>query len=736
MVLLLVLAATPALSEIRSDQPLAPVVVGAAPAKQEDVRVASDGTNFFAVWRTRTASNVILIGAGRISPAGELLDRPSVLIGSVPPGAMGLLDVVFVGGNFLVVYQSGTSVIARRVSREGRFVDQQPVVLTYTSMYGYLATNGETVLLVLSSTTMRMLAADGTPLGANRLIPHARFSTPSVTSNGSQYLIAYASDYTSPGSFTILNSSGDVVVSSAFPIPEPFYINGITVTANGSSFLMALVMSGRMACMQVDSAGKTGPLRNTDYQPAGGLVATWSGSEYTLAWPTSPGLGTSRANQILAVRVDATGLPLETTPVPITPVQYSRYGYASIASNGRDTIIITADGSYNYTNWRTSAAIFKSLPQIEGEPERRRHFAIASSAPEQAGGSIASNGTLSLVSWRERAGFQIVVRAAFIAADGQLGAPIDLGDADSQTGTATASNGRDFLVVYYDPIYQLVGRRVTLEGVLDPTPILITRYGIATDDLAAGWSGQAYVVVTTGYNAVTLSSITADGMVALSRQVIDTEVPADSPAVSCGTNGCSVTWHRASGPCYVLCPYTENNVFARTDAIGNLVAQVFLTDFASVTPALSLPASDGRSLFVYSFLNSNGKAMFAGRVTAAGVVLDPPDGARVMNSATSFPLQPIGVAHGGLYFVEPDNYTTGRLYWTRIEPEPTPHATFLIDLHQSLTLPVTMTASARNAYLLYSGGDDDAQLMAPRLFLRTIASPDPQTSPVRRHAAH
>ena len=261
-----------------------------------------------------------------------MLDRPSTLIASGTANTLGYPDVVFVGGNFLVVYESGTSVIARRVSREGRLVDPQPVVLNNTSMHGYLATNGDNVLLLPSSATMRMLAADGTPLGAERLIPNAGIYSPSVTSNGSQYLIAYATDYSSRGSFTILNASGDVVVSKAFSIPEPFYVSSITVTSNGSSFLM-LLMDGRIACMQVDSAGKTGPLRKTDYQ-ADAVAATWSGSEYTLAWATSKALDSARPTQFLAVRVDATGLPLDTAPVPITPVQYNRYGYASMARVG------------------------------------------------------------------------------------------------------------------------------------------------------------------------------------------------------------------------------------------------------------------------------------------------------------------------------------------------------------------------------------------------------------------
>jgi hypothetical protein len=128
--------------------------------------------------------------------------------------------------------------------------------------------------------------------------------------------------------------------------------------------------------------------------------------------------------------------------------------------------------------------------------------------------------------------------------------------------------------------------------------------------------------------------------------------------------------------------------------------------------------------------------MYAGRITAGGVVLDAPavnGGARVITSATAFALQPVAVVNSGLYFVEPDAYTFGRLYWARLESEPAPHATSLIDLHQSVTLPLTLTASARNTYYLYSRGEDDPSLMAPRLFLRTLASPDPQT-PVRRHA--
>jgi len=743
MAALLLLAAMPALSEVRSDQALAPVIYGAAAPRQESARVASDGTNFFAAWRTRTASNTFVIGGGRISPDGELLDRPSILfaVGS----AIGSPDVVFVGGNFLVVYQSGTSVVTRRFSRDGRPVDSEAATISNTAIVAPLATNGKSVLLPTARNRFLLLAPDGTPLGPERDIPNAGSTSMSVASNGERYLIANAdsADGSGQGTYSIVDAKGDLLLSHSIQLPEQLSPRSVTAASNGLGFLLVVVTNGPVGCQYVDATtGIATALRTLNNQPAGVVVASWTGGEYTLVWPRMLSRTTSSASDdIGAARVDAAGVPIDSAPVTIASVQNARYGVAFAGAwNGRDTLIITGDvGDVDgdYKDWHTTATIFKSLPQIDTEPANRRHAAIASSAAEQASGSIASNGTLSLMTWRESTGLdRSIVRAAIVAADGELGSPIDLGQASPQTTTAAASNGRDFLVAYYDARWRLVARRVTLEGLADSDPIVISDYGFPTDAFAASWSGQAYVLATTGYSFVTVSGISANGSDARDRQLIPSYRPADSPAVLCAANGCSVTWHWADLPCYNLCDPTASDVFARTDAAGTLVAQVLLTDILSVTPALLLPASDGQSVFVYS----NGKNMFAGRITATGVVLDTPavnGGRHIITSETSFALQPVAVVNSGLYFVEPDSYANGRLYWTRIEPEPAPHATSLIDLHQSVSLsaPLTLTASARNTYLVYSRGDDDATLMAPRLFLRTLASPDPQSSPGRRHAA-
>ncbi|MGH9811061.1 MAG: hypothetical protein ACRD9W_28100, partial [Terriglobia bacterium] len=343
---------------------------------------------------------------------------------------------VFAGGNFLVAYQSGTSVVTRRFSRDGRPVDSQPVVISNTGMLAWLATNGKSVFLATAQNRFRLLAPDGTPLGPEHDIPNAGSGNMSVASNGDRYLIAYPSnaDGFLQGTYSIVDANGGFLVSQPIQLPEQLLLRAITVSSNGSGFLIILSTYGPVGCQYVDaSTGVATPMRIVDSQFSWGVVATWTGNEYTLVWPQTLSTPTEvTGHDIVAARVDGAGTPLDAAPFKLQSVQAGA-AFGS-AWNGRDTIIITGDSDGNFTNWHTTAAIFKSLPQIDAEPASRRHAAIASSAAEQAAGSIASNGTISLLTWRESTGLdRTVVRTAFIAADGELGAPINLGDAHPQS---------------------------------------------------------------------------------------------------------------------------------------------------------------------------------------------------------------------------------------------------------------------------------------------------------------
>jgi hypothetical protein len=730
MAFLLFLAAMPALCEVRPDQALSPTSIGAAASKQDYARVASDGTNFFVVWRTRPTWYTVVIGAGRLSPSGELLDRPSTLIASGFVNGIGSPDVVFVGGIFLVAYPSGNSVVTRRFYRNGQAVDPQPKVIENSAMPVGLATNGHTVFLATAPNRFRLLAADGSPIGPERVIPNAGTGPYSVASNGDRYLIAYSSV------FVLLGPTGDLVTVK----PITGVIAKVIAISNGSSFLIVWPNSG-ISCMSVDADGNPGTRHGIPGVSATTVVGTSRGNEYALFWEDV----SVNYKGILGQRVDAAGLPIDNAAVIVAPWVRLSSGssrppavFAS-ASNGGDSIVITGNTGYSNSNdWRSEAAIFSSLPQIDSEPANRRHAAIASAAAEQASASIASNGASSLVAWRERSGNQTLVRAAFINSSGQVGPPIEIGEASSVTPTGTASNGRDFLISYIDPDFELVARRVTLEGVVDPKPIRLLPVRLQDDpiflyQIAIGWNGPVYLVMVAGYEWILFASVLPD----TGLRSVGWSIPlgslhlADSPAIQCSAGGCTVTWRATFFPPIGETSNVLTDALCFVDAYGRFLSNVDIAE--GTTPALSMPPSEGKTLFVYS----SGKSMYAGRITSYGVVLDTPafnGGVAVVSSDTAFPLQPVAVAHGGLYFVEPDSDTTGRLFWTRIASEPKPRVETLVDLHENVTLPVTLTASARNTFLVYSRGTDDASLLAPRLFLRTLASPDPQTLPGRKRA--
>src|SRR5258707_6113998 len=113
-------------------------------------------------------------------------------------------------------------------------------------------------------------------------------------------------------------------------------------------------------------------------------------------------------------------------------------------------------------------------------------------------------------------------------------------------------------------------------------------------------------------------------------------------------------------------------MLVRTDATGTVLSQVVLTDSPGVTPAVSFADKDGRSVFIYA----TGKTLFAGRITAGGTILDPPavnGGFGVISTLAPFSPMPIATVRGGLYWVDRSSYTQGRLFWSRIDPEPRPH---------------------------------------------------------------
>ena len=105
------------------------IVVSTAANPQSAAAVAFDGTNYFVAWEDRRSPTSSDIYAGRVSPAGVLLDGTGIAV-STAPGDQRAPAVAFDGSNYLVVwedYPTPTSpglsdVYGARVSKAGAVV--------------------------------------------------------------------------------------------------------------------------------------------------------------------------------------------------------------------------------------------------------------------------------------------------------------------------------------------------------------------------------------------------------------------------------------------------------------------------------------------------------------------------------------------------------------------------------------------------------------------------------------
>ena len=95
----------------------------AVPVRQSHPVIASDGTSFLAIWSEGEYPTQALV-ASRISRTGQIVDAPPITIFDAPAQTY---DVTFGGSDYLIVWTSGSSLLARRITPDAMFVDAQPI---------------------------------------------------------------------------------------------------------------------------------------------------------------------------------------------------------------------------------------------------------------------------------------------------------------------------------------------------------------------------------------------------------------------------------------------------------------------------------------------------------------------------------------------------------------------------------------------------------------------------------
>src|SRR5512140_1421861 len=170
-----------------------------APGQQAAPALATDGTNYFAVWEDgRLGAGVQSIYGSRVSPEGVPLDPAGIRISQQGSGNP---RVVFVGGNYLVAWQTSNGASVARVRADGMLLDAEPKTPIAAYFSGGIATNG-TVAVILYRRGPNAIA-------------------------------------------TILDASAEVIRTIEFPAAAPDeWDRDVLVAWNGSAFVIARIVTG------------------------------------------------------------------------------------------------------------------------------------------------------------------------------------------------------------------------------------------------------------------------------------------------------------------------------------------------------------------------------------------------------------------------------------------------------------------------------------------------------------
>jgi len=187
----------------------APVPMSFGPNDQLSPDVASDGTDFLAVWaETRYESGAItrpLVGR-RFSAAGAMLDTQSTRVGGTGVWKPAL---AFCDGCYLAAWPNGDSAVAARIAQDGRLLDTVPILLSGPDELASLpaVAGGDTTFLVAWATSDAHIhgvrvATSGSVLDSVPLLLQKNHSYsshfPQVAFDGANFLVA-RDDRTQPG---------------------------------------------------------------------------------------------------------------------------------------------------------------------------------------------------------------------------------------------------------------------------------------------------------------------------------------------------------------------------------------------------------------------------------------------------------------------------------------------------------------------------------------------------------
>ncbi|WP_236605710.1 hypothetical protein [Sandaracinus amylolyticus] len=271
----------------------------------------------------------------------------------------------------------------------------------------------------------------------------------------------------------------------------------------------------------------TGPAASSQSVPS---VAS-NGTDYLVVWHDSRGGGTT---DIYASRVSAAGTVLDASGVAVSAAANAQEEHPSVASNGTDYLVVWEDSRNGATS-----DVYASRVSAAGAVLDVSGLAVSTAANAQRSPSVASNGTDYLVVWYDSRSASTDIYASRVSADGIIQHPGGLA-VSTATGNqlfpSVASNGTDYLVVWEDARggfgWDIYASRVSAAGaILDTSGVAVSTARDGQEYPSVTSNGTDYLVVWNDYRNGSTSDVYAS-RVSAAGAVLDAGGLAVSTAAS------------------------------------------------------------------------------------------------------------------------------------------------------------------------------------------------------------
>ena len=614
----------------------------------------------------------------RVSAAGVVLDPYGILVCATPSTGWRQTALAFDGTSWLIAWidnrTGALDLYGARISGAGAVLDPNGTrLITATSFNGRVYHSlsyggGGYVLAYVEQGIPRaqMVSTAAQPVGVPFTLTSGGVTSVTATAaafNGTNHLVAFAGlDGTSPAIMARRVSPSGFTVGVVLYPTDSGAVPPIALASNGADWLLSYRSSvDEIRVSRVTAAGAT-PDAITDGVMITPLVTDharasmlWDGSAYQVYWDSGFDISAARVSTTPAVLASASAIIGEAGDAAAPVVSFDPVNSHTLCAFTDDRLA----GTFNGGDGRFTR-VSTALAQIDNPS-----VLLTKGANHETFADVAWNGSSWLVVWLDTRGDDLDVYGARLDATGAMLDPTGIAittAAGDQNRPVVGSNGSGWLVAWEDGTDNIVASRVSGAGaVLDATPLLLgagvapkvagggSDYAVVWHDYtttymtyarrvsgagafldatplvvqsgahwpAVAWNGASWLVPFTLNGSVRARILSAAGVVDPTSIAITFSPPSGGDVTATAMGGqWLLAWNQS----------TDVRAIRISAAGAKVDASSFIV--ASATNEQSKPraANDGTSYWITwqdTRNGSNNDDVYAARVSAAGVVLDP-----------------------------------------------------------------------------------------------------------------